>query len=108
MSQTKLIQNCDRLRRAWSYVSVAVIALVLIVTLFVIKPGMPDQIVLLTGAKKNAVLFVTTFWSFLRDDFGFAHIAARLKSISGDKMIAPTDCFDLKDALLQLYVVHKL
>ena len=52
MSQPDLTEKRGRLRRAWIRVSAAAIAIVLFVTLVIVKPGMPDRIVLLTGSEK--------------------------------------------------------
>ena len=52
-AQTEPDQH-GRLRRAWLGVSAALIAIVLLVTVVVVKPAMPDRVVLLTGPEGGA------------------------------------------------------
>ena len=54
MSQPKLNERRTVALSVWVIVSAAAITIVLIVTLFIVKPGMPDRIILLTGEQNSA------------------------------------------------------
>ena len=54
MSQPKLNERRTVALSAWIMVSAAAITIVLIVTLFIVKPAMPDRIILLTGEQNSA------------------------------------------------------
>lgn len=54
MNETEIADRQKRFRRIAVGASVAVVAIVLFVTLVIIKPAMPDRIVLLTGPEESA------------------------------------------------------
>ena len=54
MPQPDLTAKRMLLRRPWTVASVAIIAVVLLVTIGVVKPAMPDRILVLTGSESSA------------------------------------------------------
>ena len=54
MSQPERMVPSKRLSGAWTYIAAFVVAIMIFVTLVIIKPAMPERIILLTGPDGSA------------------------------------------------------